>query len=441
MTTAYNAISAYVTITKNATAWVKMAATNNTVINSINNVSIPTTNCTLIAGPEGESGTALQFNGTSSFIKTNITLPKNQFCIRVRFKTSSTKTGQLLSIGRVGSITEINGYSIALNASGKCMVYSWQNNASAVVTVTTTKSYNNNVWHELLLSKDENNQTTLYINGEIVGEFNRGINYLTTSIFTIGKLDVVGYESWFSGGLADFQVYPHALTPNDFNIKASMMLHNNEYKVYDGVNWISYGSTRPTISEFINNGMKDISILNRMNSISPIDVLTPKADLITWSPTPVQRVQVFKQIPPETITQRNDVDISPLESVNRFTVNANEATFAISIDSGVTWKAFSNGAWETITDFADGMTPEIMNGLSSEEIMLLLNDAKTIRFAIHLLGASSIVTMLRMTTNLKGAYSVVPTSDYSFVYNRDQANITFTVKRPGKFVVNYVDAL
>ena len=156
--------------------------------------------------------------------------------------------------------------------------------------------------------------------------------------------------------------------------------------------WITVGNTPATKEMFLNDGMDDLYIIDN-NALQQLESDTPK--LLMWTDD-VNKTSASARLTAvphsQLIFQEGDIDVSAgVESlfVNSTVQNASTLKIIASADGGVTWKTFDGAEWQIITDDAsqvkvNGMTPDVVNGLTKTQIDDLLQGSNTLRFAYYL---------------------------------------------------------
>ena len=165
----------------------------------------------------GKFGQACDFNGSSSYIDTNYTLPAiSTYSASLWFKTSATGINQCIfsdanSNGQDNSIrlsvviTNANTFGIALG-NGSTSYY--DGNVSAI-------SYLNNAWHNLVITYS-GTTIKLYINNSLIATYTSTVSAgtLGTQTLKIGRLgDYSGF--YFNGSIDQVRIYDKALSAAD----------------------------------------------------------------------------------------------------------------------------------------------------------------------------------------------------------------------------------
>ena len=244
-----------------------------------------------------------------------------------------------------------------------------------------------------------------------------------------------GTGSW---GFDDFYLYE--AMPESIN--KTLILHNGEYKKYNN-GWQTVSTSTPTVEQFISNGMDSLSpLLDRVNNISPLDSLTGDFETVTWTDevdsTRALEMTVLQS--PQLVYPKSDILLVGVETLDKITLTATgNAKVAISFDSGLTWKAYKNGTWETVTDAHSGMTTGEINALTGMQIMEARADSDFIRFSYYLGDENAEVDNIELKVSLQGTEKIASTSDYEVDYDAVNKTIIYKFKKSGTFSVNYVD--
>jgi hypothetical protein len=134
---------------------------------------------------------------------------------------------------------------------------------------------------------------------------------------------------------------------------------------YNNNLWSIQTSTTPTVSDF-NNGITDFSIINN-SMINVLEAISPQVQLVHYVQTgnlvgtinttylDIQKESVYNSLPLGQILIE-DVEVSmfgdfkQIYAVNVDYVNSNGTVkYAVSFDNGISWNAYKNGAWQTVS--------------------------------------------------------------------------------------------
>jgi hypothetical protein len=169
-------------------------------------------------------GTSTRFDGADDFLRTDQRKPApTVYSVELWFKTSTTSGGRLIGYGNKAMINGIPWTSpnstrydrhIYMTNTGKLV---FGTHGSSRVTITSTGSYNNNVWHHVVATQGPSGMA-LYVDGR------KAASNTVTSAMSINGYWRVGGDgistSWpsaptsgfFAGNIDEAAVYPTALT-------------------------------------------------------------------------------------------------------------------------------------------------------------------------------------------------------------------------------------
>lgn len=155
----------------------------------------------------------------------------------------------------------------------------------------------------------------------------------------------------------------------------------------------------------------------------------------------------------EAVLESNgDIDLTNVETwnsiiFNTITTNGGKCLLAVSVDGGVTYKAYNIGlgAWQAvdITNFNDfatkGMSKTITDSLTSTELELLRNESKKVRFAYYLsvVDEKSIAESsdISIDVAMSGYYVLANKNDYDVLIGEDNQSIEFKFYKSGTYTM------
>ena len=172
---------------------------------------------TIAADRFNNAAKAYTFNGSSQYMSTAVAYvnPIN-FSTSVWFKTATTTGGYLIGFGSTSTGSSIsNDRIIYMNNAGQLY---FGVKPSAVATVNSPLSYNDNTWHLATATLSSTTGMILYVDGVQVGNNNTTLtaqNY--TGYWRIGYGNLAGWTSqptstYFNGSLDDALVYQRTLS-------------------------------------------------------------------------------------------------------------------------------------------------------------------------------------------------------------------------------------
>ncbi|OLN21695.1 hypothetical protein BTO30_13410 [Domibacillus antri] len=262
---------------------------------------------------------------------------------------------------------------------------------------------------------------------------------------TISDLPKGKYRFEYSSALRmDSEWYIELNTSNK-----TLIFNGGEYKKYDDAttSWVSVSTTTPTQAQFESDGMDSIP------DWSALSLLAGNIEVVTWTDEDNAIRNVSKSaIPQDQLVQMTrDINIRSIENIDSFSLNtliSGQAIVktAVSFDSGVTWYTRSGTVWAVIpmdlaSMKADGMTPAVLNALTTVEWTELRGTSDTVRFA-YLLSAEEVTDTLEVRDlvsqmDMRGTWKKAahPTIyDYEYPFN-DQLRVTIFAS--GDYKINY----
>lgn len=159
---------------------------------------------------------AFYFNGNTSYISStcnNIISLNNLFTISFWINTSisSLQNNSPRCIFKLGNETVNNSLVILLSedgntASNKLSLFNFTNSKKTIIIKNTTKDISDSNWHHVEISRDINNNCTLFIDGKVIGS-----NTITTTFgnhytdcLRIGSINET--SGYFNGYISDFYI-------------------------------------------------------------------------------------------------------------------------------------------------------------------------------------------------------------------------------------------
>ncbi|MGM7634149.1 hypothetical protein [Bacillus sp. Hm123] len=224
-----------------------------------------------------------------------------------------------------------------------------------------------------------------------------------------------------------------------------LILNDGQYKKYVNHQWQTVSTITPTQAQFESDGMDAVP------GWSALSQLTGEIEIVVWTDEETaDRSLKINGIPhDQLVLPTKDIDIRSVENIDSFTLNVTQAgqgavKTVVSFDSGTTWYTRSSGSWIEI-DLAniktEGLTPAVLNAITSSEWAALRGTSNTVRFAYHLsmeevtdvVEVNDLISQMDMKGTWKKA---VHGTDYDYEYpNNDQ--LTVTIYQSGDYKINY----
>jgi hypothetical protein len=187
-----------------------------------NDLSRSQTSGSLINGPTFSSanGGSSVFDGVNDSVVL-LRPVQDDFSLSCWFKTNQVASGsgfpqwyggRGLVDCEVNSIVDDFGTSMG---RGKVLFGTGRNTPSSDLTITSSLTYNDNIWHHMVATRVRTTGTmTLYLDTQQVATGTGGTQSLTSSTnMRIGSIQV--NNNFFSGNIALVQIYNRALTPQE----------------------------------------------------------------------------------------------------------------------------------------------------------------------------------------------------------------------------------
>ena len=196
--------------------------------------------------------------------------------------------------------------------------------------------------------------------------------------------------NWGKVTALELQTWINVMIDLDYTRKFLVDDGANGIKKWSGSTWTKIGDPPVTESMFLTDGNDTIPTTSRVGLI----LTNPQLLMYTDRPGSTNLIKKFRQtaIPTaKVIKQVVNYDIPSGIRLVTATVNLTGSSilkFAVSIDNGTTWKAWSGSAWNTVnvdnmSQFeSGGMATTVMNTISQAQWALLTNGPR-IRFAMY----------------------------------------------------------
>lgn len=175
---------------------------------------------TITANRFGIASKAYSFDGSTQYMSTATSyVNPAEFTISAWFKTTTTSGGKLIGFGnsQLGSSSNYDRH-IYMNNAGQIYFGVYPGN---VVTVNSSSSYNDNVWHLATATLSSTAGMALYVDGALVGT-NTGTTTAQnfTGYWKVGYDNLNGWTSaptsfYFNGVLDDILIYSRAITDSE----------------------------------------------------------------------------------------------------------------------------------------------------------------------------------------------------------------------------------
>jgi hypothetical protein len=190
-----------------STTWIDLAGTNNG---------------TLTNGPTFSTGSggSIVFDGINDSVVL-LRPVQDDFSLSCWFKTNQVASGPGFPqwYGGMGLVdcevvNIVDDFGTSMGA-GKVLFGVGRNTPSSDLTITSSLTYNDNIWHNMVATRVRSTGTiTLYIDAQQVATGTGGTQSLTSATnMRIGAIQV--NNNFFSGNIASTQIYNRALTASE----------------------------------------------------------------------------------------------------------------------------------------------------------------------------------------------------------------------------------
>lgn len=217
-------------------SWFKFDEPDGDAMDSIGDVvGTVYNNATRVEGWNG-LGSAMNFNGTStSYINFNSqVIPMGSYTVRFKMKLNEKPILENQEIISCSFLTASHrGIRVWINTDGN-LIFTSTYATSGKYDFTTLYQINfDNNWYDYMLVWDTaNKKAYMYVNGILVSQDNTVTQNTVAYTYNLrmGNQRYTGENRYFKGQIDEFQIYNKALTPENFILNKSLILHNEEYK-------------------------------------------------------------------------------------------------------------------------------------------------------------------------------------------------------------------
>lgn len=286
----------------------------------------------------------------------------------------------------------------------------------ATVPKRTPKNWTFEIYDEITST-----WTVLDTNSLSVADTNAHRFNLTNPI--IGKRFRINVTSSFSALLAIdlFQIYTETIPATEGR-------------------WESVSTTYPTKDQFLNSGISDLEKLD----VRALDSLSNNFKICFWTDkntvdNPLSLEISGRKSISELLYAIGDISLLGVEAIDSITLSSSgDVKVAISFDGGLTYKSYSNGSWNIVTDATYGMTQTEINSLTAQQISEGRLSSDIIRFSYSIQNDATIDS-IKMIVSMQGKEKLADTKDYTLSYDQGQKKLIYNITKSGTYSVNYVD--
>ena len=182
-----------------------------------NNATLVATGSTAVSASFNSNfGGIIQFNTGSSAVLLRPVQDDFSLCCWFRTNQVASASGFPQWYGGMGLVdcevaNVVDDFGTSIGA-GKVLFGTGRNTPSTDLTITSSLTYNDNIWHHMIATRVRSTGTiTLYVDAQQVATGTSGVQSLTSSTnMRIGAIQV--NNNFFSGSIANVQIYNRALS-------------------------------------------------------------------------------------------------------------------------------------------------------------------------------------------------------------------------------------
>jgi hypothetical protein len=182
-----------------------------------NNATLVATGSTAVSASFNSNfGGIIQFNTGSSAVLLRPVQDDFSLCCWFRTNQVASASGFPQWYGGMGLVdcevaNVVDDFGTSIGA-GKVLFGTGRNTPSTDLTITSSLTYNDNIWHHVVATRVRSTGTiTLYVDAQQVATGTSGVQSLTSSTnMRIGAIQV--NNNFFSGSIANVQIYNRALS-------------------------------------------------------------------------------------------------------------------------------------------------------------------------------------------------------------------------------------
>ena len=198
---------------KSGTTWTDLSGNGN-------NATLVATGSTAVSASFNSNfGGVIQFNIGSSAVLLRPVQDDFSLCCWFRTNQVASASGFPQWYGGMGLIDcevfdIVDDFGTSIGA-GKVLFGTGKNTPSTDLTITSSLTYNDNIWHHMVATRVRSTGTiTLYVDAQQVATGTSGVQSLTSSTnMRIGAIQV--NNNFFSGSIANTQIYNRALSAQE----------------------------------------------------------------------------------------------------------------------------------------------------------------------------------------------------------------------------------
>lgn len=440
---------------KYGVSWFKFDEVSGDVTDSKGTAVGTVTGSTRVTGWDGV-GNAISFNGTNDYVLFNQkVIPENSnFSIRFKINPTSidTTNGNFVFMNRNSTLTTAQGFSFLISPTQ--LIFA-QSNGASFKNHIADYSLSTSSWTDILITFNNSvsmDGVKIYINDMNTPLLVSSVDFIqsTASANLILGKRFDNETRYFYGQLDNLEVYNDVFNPNP---DKTLISSNGGYKKYDTATstWTTVTSTTPTETDFTTNGMDDITLtsteldsLANTDGVIGVETYTPIATTMNMN---LNHTSIPHN---KIIIPTGDINILNVSSIDSFILNATASgqgivKAVVSFDQGTTWSAWDNttATWAivplTATDVGNsGMTPAILNAVTSVNWNSLRGTSNTVRFAYFLSMEASTdaanTDSLVMQVDMQGKWKHYKSADWEYGSN---TLLTVSLYDNGDYKINY----
>ena len=166
----------------------------------------------------GQSGQALQFNGTNSSVQNYAAAPfTSNLTLSAWINTTNAARDEAI-IARYDAAGPGTGYIFRTDANGHLeMVFGAYNGGSISSPLVDTAIVNDGRWHHVAAVITLGKGVQFYVDGNATANVPAKISALDSGVFNVGMNSYTPFGNYFTGTIDEVQVYNRALASNEIS--------------------------------------------------------------------------------------------------------------------------------------------------------------------------------------------------------------------------------
>lgn len=211
----------------------------------------------------------------------------------------------------------------------------------------------------------------------------------------------------------------------------------NENLLFDGTMSVKTDYTYEATEDVGTPSVFESSSIN-ISDFQTIDVLTFETDLI-----------VIGYVGGQIATPINYIDLSGIEQINSITLVTTQdvgTDLLYALDFGLGQVAWNGSDWVSVSDISiDGMTPVVVNGLTTTQLELGRNDSNQLKVIYYMdpTDTSSVAENdnIIIEVQLLATLEIANQTDFSYTFDNATKELTVSFTKSGTYKINYIGGI